>query len=679
MTSIPETLLALALLLQNGDVMTPRHVAKIRSVTSAEIAPDGSLVAYALSLPRAPWTDKNGTPYTELRVVDREGRTRGFVTGEVNVSQVRFAPDGRSITYLAKRGDDKHNALWRIAVDGGESQKVYAHETSIAGYAFSPDGRTLAFLAAEKEPEARKKSKEKGFDAEVYEEQLLFTRIHVLALPAEGEEGTEPGKPRVLEVTGHASELSFSPAGDALAVALAPTPLVDDEYMAKKVHVIDVASGAVRARFDNPGKLGEIRISPDGKHVAMISGETINDPAEGRLMVAPAGGGALRDLLPGLEGHVTAVAWKDHDTIAFVADIGVTSSYETIDVDGSNRVTLIPAGKHAITGLSLAANGGYAAMTIESWKHPREVFVCADLDPKPVRLTDHNEWLNELRFAKQEVVRYTARDGLEIEGILVRPLDEEKDTRYPLIVTVHGGPEAHVKDGFATAYSNPGQMAAARGMAVFYPNYRGSTGRGVAFSRLGQGDFGGKEFDDLVDAVDHFVRVGLVDEKRVGITGGSYGGYATAWCSTKYTERFAAGVMFVGISDQISKAGTTDIPNEMFLVHENKRPWEDWQHFLDRSPIRWVEQARTPLLIMHGKDDPRVHPSQSLELYRNLKVIGKTPVRLVWYPGEGHGNRKAASRYDYSVRMLMWFEHYLKGDGQGMPPADLEYGFESGS
>src|SRR6185436_3976197 len=182
-------------------------------------------------------------------------------------------------------------------------------------------------------------------------------------------------------------------------------------------------------------------------------------------------------------------------------------------------------------------------------------------------------------------VNWKARDGLELEGILIRPLDEKQGNKYPLIVVVHGGPEAHNRNGWLTNYSNPGQMAAARGYAVFYPNYRGSTGRGVAFSKMGQGDPAGKEFDDIIDGIDHLISTGLVDKDKVGVTGGSYGGYATAWLSTKYTDRFAAGVMFVGISDLISKLGTTDIANEEFLVHSRSRLADQWQLFLERSPI----------------------------------------------------------------------------------------------
>ena len=255
--------------------------------------------------------------------------------------------------------------------------------------------------------------------------------------------------------------------------------------------------------------------------------------------------------------------------------------------------------------------------------------------------------------------------------MLIEPVGRIPRGGAPVIFDVHGGPEAHESNGWQTAYSSPGQVAAGQGYAVFVPNYRGSTGYGTAFSKQHQGDYAGKEFDDLVDGKRALVEAGVADPDRVGLTGGSYGGFATAWGSTYYSQEFAAGVMFVGISNNLSKFGTTDIPNEMYLVHERKWPWEEWDHLLERSPIYHVDKAETPLLIMHGDSDTRVSPTQSYELYRNIKVRKpETPVRLVLYPGEGHGNAKAGSRYDYNVRMMEWFDTYLKtGDRDAALPA----------
>jgi dipeptidyl aminopeptidase/acylaminoacyl peptidase len=180
----------------------------------------------------------------------------------------------------------------------------------------------------------------------------------------------------------------------------------------------------------------------------------------------------------------------------------------------------------------------------------------------------------------------------------------------------------------------------------------------------------------VIDGIDHLVTRGVADADRVGVTGGSYGGYATAWLATRYSERIRAGVMFVGISNKLTKGLTTEIPIEDQMVHTLFPPWADWQFSLERSPIYLAERCRTPLLIMGGTADTRVDPEQSLQFYRALKMMGKTPVRYVRYPGEGHGNRRAASRYDYSVRMLRWFDHYLKGPGGDPPPWDLGLGVE---
>lgn len=647
--------------------LTPEDVARVRSVTAVAMSPDGKKVAFVLSIPRRPFLDDDGANWEELHVLGEDGVARGFVTGEVNLSAVRWKPGGSEISFLSKRGKDKTKSIYVIPFDGGEARNVLTFDTDISEYSWSSDGKQVAFVANEKETKEQKDRKEKGFKQEIYEEDFARVRVWI-ATPGDSE-----SKPRALELPGTPSELHWSPAGTQIAVALAPTPLVDDNYMKRKLHVFNTEDGAIVSSFQNTGKMGDVAWSPDGKSIAMIAAADINDPADGRLVIANPADGSLKDILPDYLGHVTAIEWQDKDTVMYLGAEGVWTTFNEIGRDGANKKAHIPPGQSTASRFSLSDDGQSAAFVMDSPEHPGELFVMRHGDKGPARKSDHNSWLKEKAFAKQEVVRFKARDGLELEGILIRPLDEKPGTKYPLILRVHGGPEAHDHNGWSTSYGNPGQVAAAMGYAVFYPNYRGSTGRGVAFSKLGQGDPAGREFDDLIDAVDHLVAMGLVDKNKVGITGGSYGGYATAWCSTYYSERFAAGVMFVGISDKLSKSGTTDIPNEEMLVHALARPWDDWKHFLERSPIYHVQKARTPLLIMHGKDDPRVPPSQSAELFRHLKTLNQTPVRLVWYPGEGHGNRKAAAKYDYNLRMMQWFDHYLKGSGGPPPPFEMEY------
>jgi dipeptidyl aminopeptidase/acylaminoacyl peptidase len=647
------------------ELFTPWDVAKLRSVTSVMPSPDGSKVAYLLAVPRDPFAEADGPATQQLHVVDvATGADRTFVATDT-VAQPRWTSDGTAISFLAKRGGDETRSLYLIPLAGGEARRVLTHESDIRSYEWSADGASVAFLATPPAPKAVEELRKKGFSQEVFEENLREAELFV-AKPESAE------KPRMLDLPGSATLARWSPDGRRLAVVLAPTPLVDDDLMRQRVHIVDVASGQVEANLENPGKLGAIAWSPDSRHIAIVTGEDINDPAAGRLWVRAASGGAWKDVLPNYLGHVIDIDWTSPDTVTFVGVEGVETVVGEVRADGTGRRVRVAAGAQIFSSVN-AVRGGLLALAAESPKHPAEVYVVPAGAAAAKRLTDSNPWIEQKQLASHEVVTHEARDGQQLQGILIRPLNAPAGGRSPLILYVHGGPESYVANGWLTGYGTPGQVAAARGFAVFYPNYRGSTGRGVAFSKLSQGDPAGKEFDDLVDAVDHLVAIGVADKAKVGITGGSYGGYATGWASTYYTERFAAGVMFVGISNKISKVGTTDIANEEFLVHARKRPWEAWQFFLERSPIYHAGKSRTPLLILHGKDDPRVHPTQSLELYRYLKLHGKAPVRLVWYPGEQHGNRRAASRLDYNLRMMRWFGHYLQGPGGAPPPTEIDY------
>ena len=646
--------------------LTLKQVATMRAVSAAEISPDGAAVAFVVSVPRDPVAGDNGAPWAELHVIGAKGGpTRPFVTGEVNVSGVAWRPDGGAITFLAKRGDDKETALHEIPVAGGEARRVLAMAGGIESYAWSPDGATVAVVAAEPAPEDATKLCDKGFNQVVYEEEWRHDGLWLARPGGEGE-------PRRIALPGSAVTARWSPTGDRLAVSVTPRPLTDDHYMLQRIHIVEVASGTVTASIDNPGKLGDFAWSPDGKQIAMISGADIHDDDAGSLLVAEVAGGAPRNLTAGFAGKVEALVWRDVQVLMALVSEGTRSALYTVRPAGAMvRLGWAQSGP-VLSSMSVSRARDMAVFLGDTAAYPREVFAGDLSGTGPARLTTTNPWLADVDLGRQETVRYAARDGLALEGLLIRPTGDAKPP-FPLIVVVHGGPEAHYADGWLTSYGSPGQVLAARGFAVFYPNYRGSTGRGVAFSMASFDGPAGKEFDDIVDGVDHLTKAGIADAKRVGVTGGSYGGYATAWMATRYSDRFAAGVMFVGITNLVSKAGGCDIPQEDYLVHIPRRAWEEHAFLWERSPLAYAAKGRTPLLILHGKDDPRVPVGQSMELYRALRTIGKAPVRLVLYPGEGHGNRKAASRYDASLRIVQWFEHYLLGPGGDPPPPAVAY------
>jgi len=642
--------------------MTPEDVARLESVGTIAVGPDGSRIAYTtVSLPDVTAGEENAGPEQQLRLAYGPGNARDFLPADMDVSNIAFSPDGRWISFLWSR-EDEDRAVWGIPIDGGAQRKL----AEIAGagvrsYAWSPDGSHMHLLASAAEDKARTAQSEAGFDAIVYEEEARLNRLFRVAIG-----DTIDAQPQTIAIPGYVSGFDTAPDARHAIIESAPTPQVDDSYTSKRVHILDLATGTVLRVVETPGKIGDVEISPDGTRLSMIAGVDINDPAATTLYFVDVSTGQYRALNQGAPEAAVDAEWLADGQLAAVIHKGAQSALRIYNANGS------VAAEHDGGNLILSAvesDGGRIAVRASSPSHPSELFVWNDGGFQ--RWTSHNPWLSQIDMGQQRTVTYTARDGQTVEGVLIEPVGGAPAGGAPLILDVHGGPEAHDSNGWVTNYSGPGQVAAGQGYAVFLPNYRGSTGYGTAFSKQHQGRYTDPEFTDLVDAKRALVEMGIADPERVGITGGSYGGYATGWASTYFSDEFAAGVMFVGISNQISKFGTTDIPYEMYNVHSLAWPWDDWQKMLEVSPIYHTDKAETPLLIMHGAEDTRVSPSQSYELYRSIKVRKpETPVRLVLYPGEGHGNNRAAARYDYNLRMMRWFETYLKtGDRDAELPA----------
>ncbi len=653
--------------------MEIEDIAKIQNAGNLTVAPDGETIAYTVSkYPNLFAGEKNGSSNSQLYIMGAGADPVLFTTGQGSISRPSFSPDGKTIYFLTTRGDDKTNGLYAMSLSGGEAKKVFQHETTIGDYEISPDGKTLYFVAKEKDEDKSKLTK-KGFAAYAYEENIDMAAAWSVSL------GGEDEKAKKLYSDKHVTGLELSPNGQKLVVAAVPTALVDDVLMKSRLHVIDPATGTVQAEVKTPGKLGSFVISPNSQRIAFQAGTDISDTSDGVLMVASLADGRFTQLTPDALQHVVDVEWLDSSSILTVAHRGVESALVAYDLSGNEKRTYATPDDIVVRNVEVGKSGKLF-FTADSPAHPNEVF--ASYRGSVKKLTNINSWLEDITLAPQTTFTYTARDGRNIEGLLITPMGEKPAGGWPLILTVHGGPEAHYSDGWMTAYSLAGQFGAGDGYAVFYPNYRGSTGRGVAFAKEHQNDYAGKEFNDLVDGVKAVVKAGIADEDRVGITGGSYGGYASMWGATAQSEHFAASVAFVGISNQISKFGTSDIPNEMHLVHSIKWPWDDnWMNLLERSPIFHAGKSTTPTLIMHGERDTRVHPSQSMELYRSMKVRTDTPVRLVMYPNEGHGNRKSASRLDYAYRLMRWMDTYLAVDAtrdDPMPEFDLNIGKKLG-
>lgn len=627
----------------------------IQNVNEVKISPDGKNIAYTLIVPR-PLTDKPGSNYSNLYVYDLVNKKSTKIFNEnLNISSIQWGKNSKEIYFISKLDGDKNSNIFTVSKDGGKPKPLVSEKSDVLSFLISPDGNKVAYIRLDDINPKKSELLSKGFDAEIYEEEYQHRNLYLYDI----------NKKESKQITSAVSvfEFDWSPDSKNIVAAIADRNLVDDSYMFKRIYVIDSETGLKYKLVENPGKLTDLKFSPDGKHLAFVSASSINDAVSGSLFICEVPNSKsfneLRNYSKGFEGSVISVKWKDNETVLFNSEESVDITLREQKIDSDQSKLIIEGGKVVFNQFDLNNNLiSFGGNTIE---HPNELFLF-NYESGLQKLTNHNEWLKDVKLAKQERIEYKARDGLRIEGVLIYPLNYEKGKRYPLINYIHGGPEAAIQNSWNTGYGSWGQFAAAKDFFVFMPNYRASSGRGIDFTMLGFGDLAGKEFDDVLDGIDHLIKLGYVDSLRVGIGGGSYGGYFSAWAATKHSNRFAASVVFVGIGNQISKRYTTDIPYEDYYVHWGFWIYENEQLVWERSPVRYAHLSKTPTLILHGKEDPRVHPSQGLELYRALKLHSKAPVRLVFYPGQGHGNSKNTARYDYLVRTMEWFEYYLKGN-----------------
>lgn len=636
--------------------LTPDDLFKIKNVNEALFSPDGKMIAYTLNVPR-PLNEEPGNNYNNLFVYKIEEQENvGLLANQIVVSSIQWSFDSERIYFLAKLGEQKFNQIYYVDADGGSPKLLTNEPSDVLAFKVSPDGNNIAFVRLEDKSKGKQQMLSRGFDAEIYEEEYQHRTLYVLNV----------NDKTVKQVTTASSvfEFEWSPDNKNIAAAIADRNLVDDSYMFKRLFIVDTETALKYKLVDNPGKLTQFSFSPDGSKIAFVSASSVNDAVSGSLFICDVPNtkrfSELRNYSEGFEGSVIMVKWKDDNTVIFSSEEGVDITLREQKINQKQSKVILDVGKVVLRNFDLFNNViCFAGNTVN---HPNELFLLNTETNELKKLTNHNNWLENVKLAKQEKVEYSAKDGLKIQGVLIYPLNYEQGKKYPLITYIHGGPEAAVQNGWETSYGSWGQFAAAKDYFVFMPNYRASSGRGVEITMMGFGDLAGKEFEDVIDGIDYLIQKGFVDKNKVGIGGGSYGGYFSAWAATKYTDRFAASVVFVGISNQISKRNTTDIPYEDYYVHWGFWTHENEQLVWERSPVRYAHLSKTPTLILHGKEDPRVHPSQGLELYRALKLHSKAPVRLVFYPGQGHGNSKNTSRYDFLVRTLDWFDYYLKSD-----------------
>lgn len=633
-----------------AQTITPEIISDIRNVSEVSVSPSGNEIAYIL---RVPGNDASGTQKSVLMTVAKAGGTpKTILEKAYNPSSISWSRDGRSIYCLIRDSVKKVVHLNIVQLSNKDVTSITSGTRSVIRYAFSPDEKMLGLVYTDAQTELEKVDEKRKKDWIVKDENLKYDRLYVTDALA----STEPKS--VSDKALHVTDFVWSPDGKMLYFRASEKTSVDHVMMYQKIYRVSADGGSPEVVCETEGKLGNIDISPDGKNLAFCGAVDISDPLPQSIFyVSTESGGVPKNLTEKFEGSAVKVQWINNTTLLALTAEGCYSGLRKIDIK-TGKMTSVYGKAAIIRSMSLNVKTGTMAFSASTPQHPYEVFAGTTAGGL-VKKTDSNPELKGIKLSKQEVISWTGPDGWKIEGILTYPKDYKSDTKYPLLLQLHGGPEGVSANGWNTRAVYPIQLYAANGYFVLEPNYRGSQGRGVNFAKGDHKDLGGKEFDDVLAGIDHLITKGMVDAEKVGTGGFSYGGYFSAWAGTKHSKRFKAAVMGAGISNWISFSGTTEIIHENSLVHWDLWWNENMELVWDRSPLAHINNAQTPMLIVHGGADTRVPLSQSEEMYNALK-LKKVRTQMVVYKRQPHGLSEREAQIDYMNRTLEWFKDYVK-------------------
>ena len=631
---------------KNGKkLLTAFDLTKVVNVGSPRIAPDGTRVAYTASETKTE-KDKEWKTITQIWVAPVSGAgARQYTRGDKNANAPEWSPDGKMLGFLSDREKDGERQVWMMASDGGEAWAVTSHKGGITAFHFSPDGKQLVFVATDqpaKDEEERKKVKD---DTIVIDRDLKMAHLWLFNLEKKEEK-------RITEGDFTVSDPQWSPDGTRITYTTRPTPKADDGGLSE-VWVLNIASGEKKKIEDTPASSDNARWSPDGRWIAYTG---VTDPNSGvstsYLYLVASTGGAPKQLTAKFDLNAGTPVWsRDGKTLYFSANVLEANEIFSTDV-ATGAVSQGSKTGGSINIADISKDGSTVVGTLTLPNAAGEIYRSNLKFTQPTTLTSHNRWLSDYALAETEVVKWKSKDGMEIEGLLTKPIDSE-GSKLPLLLNPHGGPTG----ASVNTFNGTVQVLAANGFAVLQPNFRGSTGKGLAFAQANKNTWGKGDYEDCMAGVDAMIARGLADPDRLGAFGWSYGGYMTFWILTQ-TDRFKAVSPGAGLTNIYSMYSQNDIQRYLRWFYSDKAPWDATELYWDRSPMKYVNNVKTPTMIMHGQVDTRVPIAQAQEFYRALKERN-VPVEFVVYPRENHGFTEPRHQMDRVQRYVRFFAKYL--------------------
>lgn len=682
--------------------MTPAETLRVVEVRDAQISPNGLWVVYTVTTNDADaahtalWIARTGGDGPPA-ATDLGRAARPLLQAGWEATSPRWSPDSRLIAFLAEH--DNRSGIWVVGPGGGGPRFITTvHETNFfityAGerLAWSPDSRRIAYINATLENDTARRASEddpRVIDRIQYKSRTSFSdnlRTHVWVVDVNPSSSDDRPPQQLTSGPYYDHALSWNPQSNEIAF-LSNHEQDPDANNNSDIFAVDLG-GRVRQLTNTQGCEYEPVWSPDGKWIAYTATTrdvtTIDSVAEDKhVWVIEAGGGRGRELTASQDRRAQSPRWSSNSRGLFYLanDQGRQLLFSvSLDEARPRLVNLfgpelprnpssatLPARQFQISSFSLSnvnfpfddssapiRRSSTLAFTLADAIHPAEVWISSGLATTR-RITAYNDGLlRSVRPVEPEDISFKSFDGTTIQGWLMKPAWFRDNQRYPLILSIHGGPHSTYGYTFYTDF----QAYAARGYAVLYMNPRGSNGYGQRFSDGTLREWGGGDYRDLMAGVDEVTRTrNWIDTDRMGVVGGSYGGFMTNWIITQ-TPRFRAAVSRASVSNLISFYSTS-LYQDLIHAEFGGFPWDDYELLWQWSPLRYVRQAQTPTLFIHGEADNDVHITQAEEMYMALRRRGIETV-LVRYPREGHSFHEPAHRQDALERTLAWFDRFLR-------------------
>ncbi|MCB9006418.1 MAG: S9 family peptidase [Ardenticatenaceae bacterium] len=664
-------------------LITAEDLYNLELVSDPQISPDGTHIIFGVTRIER----KTEKKFTNLWLVPSDGSSppRQFTYGDHTDTHPRWSPNGRSIAFLSNRKDEKQSQIYIIPFDGGEARPVTKLEGSFAGFSWSPDGTQFATqfrnkdaAAIEREKDEQKKklgiisrhitSLDYKFDGAGY---LPQEKWHIWTIDANSGEATQLTEGDKFDEV----QPQWTPDGRFLIFISNRDPQPDINWDQTELYRVPAAGGEMALIPSHEGRKFNHTLSPDGSWIAYMGRKQKGHWYQNDcIYLVPTSGGKARNLTAEFDLHLATATLTDVGS-------GTPQPPPTWSADGRTLYILATEkGNQPLLAFSTDPNTpGYERIVGDaglvgsfSLDKARQTvaYLWGDIHgPAQVRVRSlasnetktltrfNNTWLAEIENGRIEEVWFKGKDGTDLHGWIMTPPGFDPSQKYPSILEIHGGPQTQ----YGRAYFHELNLLAAQGYVVYWSNPRGSQGYGEAFAGAIYNCWGTVDFDDVMAWADYVEKLPYIDTTRMGVTGGSYGGYMTSLIIGK-TDRFKAAVAQRVVSNFISFHGTSDMNiGSEFLFGAEKAPWDDLENYWRQSPIAYIGNAKTPTLLIHSESDLRCDKEQGEQIFVALKKLG-VDTELVLFPEESHGLSRIGRtdrRIERLSHMLRWFATYL--------------------